>query len=572
MNNCHGSTLTRRQLVLLVVVLQVGIFWLAAHVASPPVDHGPAGPPIEGRTIETGASKATLANAHYKNPFPPSLPATVEQGSGLCQTRWLPPLTDPTRMVLASFQSLPQESGIPPATSGPKLEPLPDTLVEPPMVQPAPLPDLPSPAASAAPGSADSLREPAGPPAKAVSASNADEPSGPDLVPQGALRPGLELGDWTPPPVAPTPQSAIPITKAAPPEAAEPLPPKAPEEALSGDAKDPEDAAGAASPLRDKAPGVPYRRSVALEMIAREADAHTRRAFDLASRGAYFSARSEFIVALRLLAQGLDTDGRTSAHSDALALGLAALKEADDFIPTGSRLEADLDLPGIIAGHRTPVLQGAAAGPITPLVALQRYLTFAQEQLATATGREIAGSMALQGMGKLHAVLGERASIAVKAAEPKAMVFFQAALLVDPRNYMASNDLGVLLGRAGHYAEARAAIVHSLSIQPHAIGWRNLALVDRQLGRTDLALAAARQWQLYRQAEIARRGPVTVAADLAVQWVPPEALARTNADTPVGPPPNPAPSTVAPGKPPAAPATRQAANRGWPSRQTPNRQ
>ncbi|MBN2296051.1 MAG: hypothetical protein JXM70_26705, partial [Pirellulales bacterium] len=40
-------------------------------------------------------------------------------------------------------------------------------------------------------------------------------------------------------------------------------------------------------------------RSKELELIAQQADAHTRRGFDLAGRRAYFSARTEFIQALR---------------------------------------------------------------------------------------------------------------------------------------------------------------------------------------------------------------------------------------------------------------------------------
>ena len=38
------------------------------------------------------------------------------------------------------------------------------------------------------------------------------------------------------------------------------------------------------------------------------------------------------------------------------------MKEAEDFLPNGSRLEADLDLPAIIAAHTTPVLQGESTG------------------------------------------------------------------------------------------------------------------------------------------------------------------------------------------------------------------
>ena len=276
----------------------------------------------------------------------------------------------------------------------------------------------------------------------------------------------------------------------------------------------------------------PPRRSTSLEMIAREADAHTCRAFELAGRGACFSARSEFIMTLRLVAQGLDTQGRTTVHSEALAQGLTVLREAEDFLPSGSRLEADLDMPGIIAGHRTPVLKGFPLDGITPLVAMQRYFTFAQEQLAVAAAEEVAGSMALEGLGKLHAALADDRAADVKGAEPKAVVFYQAALLVYPHNYMASNDLGVLMARAGHYAEARLALVHSLSIRPHAVGWRNLAVVYRELGQMDLAMQAAQRWQSYRKVELAGGRQTGPRPSPMVCWVTPENFARSYAQTP----------------------------------------
>ena len=305
------------------------------------------------------------------------------------------------------------------------------------------------------------------------------------------------------------------------------------------------------------------RRPLEIERIAREADMHTRRAFELAGRGAHFSARSEFIIALRLLAQGLDTEDRTDVHSQALALGLAALREAEDFLPGGSRLEADLNMPGIIAGHRTPVLKDFPIEELTPLSALRQYLTFAQEQLAVAAGQEVAGSMALQGLGKLHAALADHRAVGVKAAESKAVVFYQAALLVYPPNYMASNDLAVLLAHAGRYDEAQMALRHSLSIRPHAIGWRNLAVVYRELGQPELALRAARQWQAYRKAEIARAGPVAKGSNPAVRWVTPEAFARSFAQTPDEPRNRPA---TAPADGPSGPAARQASSQAWSSR------
>ena len=99
-------------------------------------------------------------------------------------------------------------------------------------------------------------------------------------------------------------------------------------------------------------------RSEQLEQVARQADEQTRHGLELAGRGAYFAARSEFIGALRLIAEGLDTQQKTDTHGHALAAALTAMKEAEDFLPAGSRPEAELDLSGIIAVHTTPVLKG----------------------------------------------------------------------------------------------------------------------------------------------------------------------------------------------------------------------
>ena len=210
------------------------------------------------------------------------------------------------------------------------------------------------------------------------------------------------------------------------------------------------------------------------------------------------------------------------------------MKEAEDFLPGGSRLEADLDLPGIIAGHTTPVLKDDAEN-VTPMTALRCYLTFAQEQFAAAAGREVAGSMALHALGKLHAALAQKKGTPIVAPESKAMVFYQAALLVYPKNYMAANDLGVLLAQCGHYADARAMLEHSLSLCPQSTGWQNLAVVYRQLGQTALAERAARQATLLRQAEIARRQASPAAANDAVQWVDPQTFAQTSTNTPNSP-------------------------------------
>jgi len=276
------------------------------------------------------------------------------------------------------------------------------------------------------------------------------------------------------------------------------------------------------SPLSDAASG--GERSEQLELIARQVDNRTRHGLDLAGRGALFAARSEFLGALQLLAAGLDTEHGTDAHGRALAAALTAVKESDDFLPRGSRLESDMDIPSIVAGHATPVLKNRVEG-VSPLAALKCYLTFAQEQFAKAAGGEVAGSMALHAMGKLHESLAQKKSLAVAAPESKAMLFFQAALLVDPNNHLAANDLGVLLARSGRFAEARTMLEHSLAIHRQSTGWHNLAVVYRQLGQVDRAARADRLAERQSRVESARRAAPAAPAAGAVQWVDPELFA-----------------------------------------------
>jgi polysaccharide export outer membrane protein len=261
-----------------------------------------------------------------------------------------------------------------------------------------------------------------------------------------------------------------------------------------------------------------------LELTARQADLHTRRGFDLATRRAYFSARAEFLLALRLVAGGLDAEYQTDQHNRALDEALTALREAEDFLPRSTQNGSNADLPALLSAHRTRLLQDVPRS-LTPMAAAQRYHTFAQQRLADAAGREVAGSMALWALGKVHRVIGEQELGAVVAAEAKAIVFFQAALVVSPRNYLASNELGVLLFQAGRYEDARTALEHSVSFHQQPAIWHNLSVVYRQLGLADLARRA--QW-------LADHGghPAGGASRSPVRWVEPARFARMAAASP----------------------------------------
>lgn len=290
-------------------------------------------------------------------------------------------------------------------------------------------------------------------------------------------------------------------------------------------------------------------RSVQLEQVAQQADRQLRHGMELAGRGAYFAARSEFLGALRLVAEGLDSDQTTDFHGRALAAALMAMKEADEFLPLGSRMEAELDLTGIIGTHSTPVLK-SETGKVTPMIALRSYLTFAQEQFAAAAGREVAGSMALYSMGKLHGTLAQNKRSPITSPESKAVVFYQAALLVYPKNYMAANDLGVLLAQCGNNADARTMLEHSASLSRQTTTWQNLVVVYRQLGQPALAERAAQQAMMLRQAELAKR-QTSKATNGQVQWVEPQTFARTTTNAPNSPGATPSPPVHAVGQPAA---------------------
>ncbi len=279
-------------------------------------------------------------------------------------------------------------------------------------------------------------------------------------------------------------------------------------------------------------------RSGQLEQLARQADRLIRHGYQLAGRRACYAARAEFVGALRLIAQGLDTDRQTSVHSRCLAAGLTAVIESDDFLPQGSRLEADLNMANIVGGHRTPVLADADVSNLTPMSALKLYLTFAQEQLATAAGGEVAASMALHALGKLKATMATSQPGTIRAADSKAMLYYQAAIFTYPKNHLAANDLGVLLARAGSNRQAHAMLQYSLSLHGNASGWRNLVVVSHRLGQQQIAAHARQRLALAQRIEADRRKATLGGANPAVRWVDPATFARTGNNHPLSPQPN----------------------------------
>jgi hypothetical protein len=254
-------------------------------------------------------------------------------------------------------------------------------------------------------------------------------------------------------------------------------------------------------------------RSAQLDALMQHADAINRHAFALAQRGAIYSARAELMRSLHLLAAGIDGEEGGTRHQQMLAYGLRALEESDDFVTQDPLAIDQLDVARVVAGHQTIVLKDEP-NDVSPQVALGRYLTYSQKQIAGAVGNLPPGSAALYGLGKIYSLPATAHGPSDVTGGAKAVVYFQASLQVEPRNYFAANELGVLLVQFGRLPEARAAFRHSLSIVSQPVIWQNLAAVHERLGEKELA-ANARQ----SATVVAQRTGGAAPSPYDVQWV-----------------------------------------------------
>lgn len=252
--------------------------------------------------------------------------------------------------------------------------------------------------------------------------------------------------------------------------------------------------------------------------VVRRADMRVRHGFQLAQRGALYSARSEYVAALQLIAQANDAEQSNQYFSNALAAGLAALKESSDFVRQNPRKPLS-DVAAIVGRHRTSILKDGPGMALTPRAAAQRYYTYAQEQLAIAAAGETTGAMALFGLGKVAIdPAGNRGSQSLERTA-QAMVLYQASLLADPRNYRAANELGVLVADSGGLPRARELFVRSVSLSPQPATWRNLAVVHTRLGENQLADAARARAVALEQAGMTNSP--------SVKWLDPATFSRT---------------------------------------------
>jgi tetratricopeptide (TPR) repeat protein len=252
--------------------------------------------------------------------------------------------------------------------------------------------------------------------------------------------------------------------------------------------------------------------------IADQADA-------MAKRGMFYSARRELAQALQSIAQSLDTQEGSTRHATSLAAGLAALTEARDFSAPSTRSGEAASVASIAATHRTPRLAGPLPPQLPPVAAQQHYFAFAQSQLTIAAGGIPASAQILYRLGRLEMAMTAHDFDPTALHIPRAIVFHQASLATDGGNWLAANELGVILARCGQLGEAKQLLLHSLNIRPHAAGWQNLAAVHRRLGEGELAELADQE----RQRLASQTAKTSPDSNEMVRWVAPKAFAASPA-------------------------------------------
>lgn len=265
-----------------------------------------------------------------------------------------------------------------------------------------------------------------------------------------------------------------------------------------------------------------------------QADVRVAHGFELAQRGATYLARAEFIAGLRLIAQASDAETGTRQFSRAVNAGLLALRESGDFVRQTTSLD-EVDIAKVISAHKTPVLKSINTSDMAPTVAAEAYYDFAREQLTAAASRQMVASMALYGLAKAT-VVGAGTNAQQLEFSGQATLLYQTALAVEPRNFRAANDLGVLFVNQGQLVRAQEMLAQSASIAPNAATFQNLSVLYARLGEKQLAE------QMQAQArELKRAGPDPTGP--GVTWVDPTTFASVGSATEA---PLPAPVTQKP--------------------------
>ena len=253
----------------------------------------------------------------------------------------------------------------------------------------------------------------------------------------------------------------------------------------------------------------------------------------LATRGAYFAAKEEFINALTMIAESNDRASASRAYTTSLSEGLTALKESEDFATTPQRRDHSRNLKLVMASHETKVIDPIELDGLSFNRASEIYCQFAQSRIEQAIGQSKSGSAALFYLSRLLSAAPELREAPVGSGDNVKRAILLASITADPANFEAANELGVLFYSEAWYKQA----VHWFSVAVQTSGgkqlfWQNLAQSHVQLAKiSQVPQEQAEHMRLAQLAgqEVGSAPKLDGTSGSLAGWVSPEQFQRNSA-------------------------------------------
>lgn len=230
----------------------------------------------------------------------------------------------------------------------------------------------------------------------------------------------------------------------------------------------------------------PLQTTLGWNAVGAQLKGHLEQCTELTRRGVFASAREEALTALLQLTRHLDQLTNRFVSEPSLQAAQTAVREAECFTDTISAVDIDV-LRQITNSHITPILKDAEVQSASPLTLSQYYYKYAESKLVEASQGHPWYSEILYGLGRAYQAEAELAQGNEKQLLfSKALVYYQSAVTILPKNALASNQLGYVLLQLDRAAEAQQALIASVNIQPDAPALQNLAEASRRLGDKQL--------------------------------------------------------------------------------------
>ncbi len=283
------------------------------------------------------------------------------------------------------------------------------------------------------------------------------------------------------------------------------------------------------SPIPREQPPAPIDDAIrgTLQAAPAHLEGMTQQALSLAAKGATYSANAKLIEVLELTAERLDEESGTTEHIEALAAGLMALREAQDFTRVGFKSERNATVSVREFGHVTASCVADGDRRFTRKEALQLYYSYASRQLGFAVSGSAVGSSALCHLGRLQPFLFEGAEQNSSLVAVRSVAWHRAALNADARNFRAANELGVVLANQGQFQSACKALLRSAELGQRPETLANLGIVLKKLG-DDVGARSMSTLAEEKRLEQVSHHNVADAREISslVRWVQPQQFAQ----------------------------------------------